>query len=137
MKLNIITLVIIFLGLIFYAAHAGNVPWTPWRIAGVAIAAPAFALLIVARLQLGRAFSVRAKASILVTSGIYSRIRNPIYVFSTFMVLGIIMWTENPWLLLFLAVVIPMQILRARKEQAVLEEKFGEEYLAYKRQTWF
>ena len=137
MKLNVITLVIAFIGLIIFAATMGQVPWTPWRIAGIAIATPAFALLVVARLQLGRAFSLRPKASILVTSGIYSRIRNPIYVFSTFMLLGIIMWTENPWLLLFLAVVIPMQILRARKEQAVLQEKFGEEYLAYKRQTWF
>lgn len=136
MKLNVITLAIIFVGLFFFVAHAANLPWTPNRIAGLAIAAPAFVGLIVARMQLGAAFSVRPKASFLVTSGIYSRIRNPIYLFSTLMLLGLIIWTGRPWLLFFLAVLIPMQILRARKEQTVLAEKFGEEYAAYKRQTW-
>lgn len=103
----------------------------------MAIAVPAFAMLIVARLQLGSSFSVRAKASVLVTSGIYSRIRNPIYLFSAIMLLGLAIWYGHPWLILFLVILVPMQVLRARKEQAVLAEKFGEEYQAYKRQTWF
>ena len=137
MKLNVITLVIIFIGVIFFAMHAMAAPWTPMRIAGLAIATPAFAALIVARLQLGRAFSVRAKASTLVTSGIYSRIRNPIYVFSAIMLVGLVIWFGDLRLLLFLIILVPMQFLRARKEQAVLAEKFGEEYQAYKRQTWF
>jgi len=137
LKLNVITLVIIFIGLFLFMAHAAHLPWTPNRIAGLAIAAPAFLGLILARFQLGRAFSVRPKASFLVTSGIYSRIRNPIYVFSTIMLLGLIIWTGRLWLLLILAILIPMQVLRARKEQAVLTEKFGDEYMAYKRQTWF
>jgi protein-S-isoprenylcysteine O-methyltransferase Ste14 len=34
-------------------------------------------------------------------------------------------------------VLIPMQIVRARKEARVLEEKFGEEYRAYRARTWF
>lgn len=137
MKLNVITLVVVFAGLCWFVPHAAALPWTPWRIAGVAIALPAFVLVIVSRLQLGRAFSVTAKASVLITSGIYSRIRNPIYVFSTIMMLGVIIWTGRPRLLLFLAVVVPLQIFRSRREGAVLEEKFGDEYLAYKRQTWF
>ena len=136
LKLNVITLAIIFIGLFLFIGHAAHLPWTPNRIAGLAIAAPAFVGLITARMQLGAAFSVRPKASFLVTSGIYSRIRNPIYVFSTLMLLGLIIWTGRPWLLVFLALLVPMQILRARKEQAVLAEKFGEEYAEYKRQTW-
>ncbi len=137
MKSNVISLAIIFVGLIFFALDAASLPWTPWRIAGIAIALPAFVLLIVSRIVLGRAFSVRAEAKVLVTSGIYSRIRNPIYVFSTIVILGLIIWTGRPWLLLVLAVLVPMQIYRSRKEQEVLAEKFGDEYLAYKRQTWF
>ena len=125
------------MGLIIFASNAASLPWTPWRIAGIAIALPALVLLVVSRIELGRAFSVSAKASILVTSGIYSRIRNPIYVFSTMMLFGLIIWTGRPWLLLLLAVLVPLQYFRSRKEQAVLAEKFGEEYLAYKRQTWF
>lgn len=137
MKLNVITLAIISVGLFLFMAHASNLPWTPNRIAGLAIAAPAFVGLIVARMQLGSAFSLRPKASFLVTSGIYSRIRNPIYVFSTFMLLGLIIWTGRPWLLAILALLVPVQILRARREQAVLAEKFGDQYAAYKRKTWF
>jgi protein-S-isoprenylcysteine O-methyltransferase Ste14 len=137
LKANVISLAIIFVGLFVFASNAAALPWTPWRIAGIAIALPAFVVLIISRIELGRAFSVRAKASVLVTSGIYSRIRNPIYVFSTILMLALIIWTGRPWLLLFLVVLVPMQVYRSKKEQAVLAEKFGDEYLAYKRQTWF
>jgi protein-S-isoprenylcysteine O-methyltransferase Ste14 len=135
MKLNIITLVMIGLGLIILAMYSPQLYAV--RIVGIAIGFPALLLLVVARLQLGGAFSVRAKATTLVTSGLYSRIRNPIYLFSAFVVLGLIIWSERPWLLLILLVLIPMQIVRARKEQQVLEEKFGAAYLEYKQKTWF
>ena len=53
------------------------------------------------------------------------------------MILGIIIWTARPSLLLFLAILIPLQVMRSRKEERVLTEKFGTEYLEYKRKTWF
>lgn len=137
MKLNVITLAIIgVFGVIFFREALG-MPWTPSRIIGLAIAAPAILLVILARIQLGRAFSVRAKATTLVTSGLYSRIRNPIYTFSALFILGIIIWAGQPWFLLFFAVLIPVQVYRSRKESEVLEAKFGAEYLEYKRKTWF
>jgi protein-S-isoprenylcysteine O-methyltransferase Ste14 len=102
----------------------------------MAIAVPAFLLFAAARIELGRAFSVRAKATTLVTTGVYSRIRNPIYFFAV-MILRIIIWTGRPWLLLLLAALIPLQVVRSRKEERVLTEKFGAEYLGYKRKTWF
>lgn len=137
LKLNIITLAIIALGIVLFLWHAVQLPWTPYRIAGFAIAIPALLLLVLARIQLGRAFSLRAKASNLVTTGLYSHIRNPIYVFGALIFLGIIIWTGRPWLLLILAVLVPMQIYRARQESKVLEARFGAEYLEYKRKTWF
>jgi protein-S-isoprenylcysteine O-methyltransferase Ste14 len=137
LKLNVITLLIVGVALIWIVPHVLAVPLTPWRVAGIAIALPAFLLVVVSRIQLGGAFSATAKATVLVTSGIYSRIRNPIYVFSTIMLLGIIIWTGRPWLLLFLCVIVPMQIFRSRNEAVVLAEKFGDEYLAYKQRTWF
>jgi protein-S-isoprenylcysteine O-methyltransferase Ste14 len=137
MKLNVITLIaIVLIGVLFFQ-HATGLPWTTTRIIGVAIAAPALFLLITARIQLGRAFSVRAKASNLVTAGIYSRIRNPIYVFSALFILGIIIWTGRPWFLLILVILVPIQIYRSRKEAQVLETKFGTEYAEYRRRTWF
>lgn len=137
MRLNIITLAIIAVFAVFFLRHALEMPWTPYRMVGLAIAAPALLLLVLARIQLGRAFSVQAKATTLVTSGLYSRIRNPIYFFGSFLILGIILWTGRPILLLLLAVLIPVQIYRSRKESAVLEAKFGAEYVEYKRKTWF
>lgn len=137
MKLNIITLAIIVVAAICFALGASRLAWTPWRIAGVAIIAPAFLLLVVARLQLGRAFSIEAKASTLVTAGLYARIRNPIYVFGALLVLGVIVFSGQPWFLLAMAVLIPMQVVRSRRESRVLEEKFGAAYVEYKRKTWF
>jgi protein-S-isoprenylcysteine O-methyltransferase Ste14 len=112
-------------------------PWTAWQIAGLAIGLPAAALLVLARIQLGRAFSVQAKASTLVTSGIYARIRNPIYVFGGLFIAGLIMFAHRPWGLLIFVVYIPVQLLRKRQEERVLEAKFGDVYRDYKRKTWF
>ncbi|MGH8288363.1 MAG: methyltransferase family protein [Steroidobacteraceae bacterium] len=137
MKLNLLTLAAAIIGLALYAMHAQHLPWTAWRIAGIAIAAPAFVLFVAARIELGRAFSVQAKATTLVTSGVYSRIRNPIYVFGALLILGIIIWTGRPLLLLLFVVLIPLQLVRARREERVLTAKFGAAYLEYKKKTWF
>jgi protein-S-isoprenylcysteine O-methyltransferase Ste14 len=137
LKLNIITFAIIVVGAILFFSQALGLPWTTERIIGLGIALPSLLLVLTARVQLGRAFSVRAKATHLVTSGLYSRVRNPIYVFSCLFILGIIIWADEPWFLLIFAVIMPMQIYRARKESEVLQAKFGAEYLDYKRKTWF
>ncbi|HXR97467.1 MAG TPA: isoprenylcysteine carboxylmethyltransferase family protein [Terriglobales bacterium] len=137
MKLNIGTLALAFVAALIVIRYSAGQPWTAWHIAGLAIALPAFVLFIMARLQLGAAFSIQAKASTLVTTGIYGRIRNPIYVFGGLMIAGGIIWAQRPWLLLVFVVLIPMQVLRTRKEEQVLEAKFGATYLAYKQKTWF
>jgi len=137
MKLNIATLALITVAAVLLGMRAMQLPWTLSHITGIAIAAPAFLLLVVARLQLGRAFSVEAKATTLVTTGLYSRIRNPIYVFGGLMIVGIIIWFQKPLFLLCFVILIPMQIIRSRKEEKVLAEKFGSAYQDYKQKTWF
>ena len=137
MKLNMITLAVVAVFAVLFFRQAAEMSWTPMRIVGITIAASALILLVVARFQLGKAFSVRAKASTLVTSGLYSRIRNPIYIFGSLFILGVIIWTGRPWLLLGFAAIIPMQIYRSRKESEALESKFGDEYREYKQSTWF
>ena len=137
MKLNALTLALLLAALFLLFRYAWGQPWTPWRIVGLAIAAPAFVLFVLARVQLGSAFSVRAKASELVTTGIYARIRNPIYVFGGLLVAGGFIWAHRPWLLLIFALLIPLQWIRVRKEEQVLEAKFGNAYRDYKRKTWF
>ena len=113
---------------------------TPWNWAhwlGLAIATPAVVLLFMARSELGRSFSVTPQARQLVSHGIYSKIRNPIYVFSAMLIFGFLLALQKPIVFLLLAILIPVQIFRARQESKVLEEKFGDEYRQYKRSTWF
>jgi protein-S-isoprenylcysteine O-methyltransferase Ste14 len=107
------------------------------RWLGLALASIGLAGVILARLTLGQSFSLAPKARALVTTGIYSKIRNPIYVSGEIVLIGMALMLWQRSLLFFLLIVIPIQVLRARKEARVLEEKFGEEYRAYRRGTWF
>jgi protein-S-isoprenylcysteine O-methyltransferase Ste14 len=93
--------------------------------------------VILSRFTLGRSFSITPKATALVTTGIYSRIRNPIYVSGMFFVTGAVLMIGRPEGLAVLLVLIPMQIIRARREAAVLEAKFGDAYREYRKRTWF
>jgi protein-S-isoprenylcysteine O-methyltransferase Ste14 len=111
--------------------------WTPLRIVGLCLVAIGFVLWTVARLQLGASFAVTAQAKSLVTHGLYAKIRNPIYVFGSFVVAGaMLVFLQPGWLLIF-ALLIPLQIWRAKRESAALEAAFGEQYRKYRAGTWF
>lgn len=137
MKLNVVTLALVAAAALVFAQDVWGVPWTPMRVAGLALTIPSFVLFVLARMQLGRAFSVRAKATTLVTTGVYARIRNPIYVFGGLMLAGAMLWAGQPRLLPCFVVLVPLQVYRSRKEARVLEETFGAAYLEYRRKTWF
>ena len=109
------------------------------RWIGLALSLLGLVGVIVARYTLGRSFSVAAKATELVTTGIYSRIRNPIYVSGAILMVGLIVMVRRPafWLVLAIVIIIPTQILRARREARVLEAKFGDAYRQYRERTWF
>jgi protein-S-isoprenylcysteine O-methyltransferase Ste14 len=136
LKLNYLTLALFVVLAILFATNVQWLPLDSMRIVGLCIAIPSFALFILARIQLGRSFSVEAKATALVTTGLYSRIRNPIYFFGAMMMVGVIVWADKPLLFLVFVILIPLQIYRTRQEERVLTEKFGEAYLEYKRKTW-
>ena len=111
--------------------------WTMINVIGLCLLAAGFVMWTVARFQLGKSLAVTAQAKQLVTRGLYSRIRNPIYVFGSCVIAGLILTLGRPlWLLVFL-LIIPLQIWRARKETQVLEAKFGDEYRKYRAGTWF
>lgn len=137
MRANILSLVLLVAALCLFVPQFLHQPWTSLRIAGAMVAVASLSLIVTARFQLGRAFSLRAKATRLVTTGLYARIRNPIYIFGCFFFLGLAMFIPAWWLLLALVIVIPIQIVRARREAAVLEATFGDEYRRYRQQTWF
>jgi protein-S-isoprenylcysteine O-methyltransferase Ste14 len=112
-------------------------PWDLQRVIGSALMVVGIAGIVTARYQLGKSFAMRAKAYELVTHGIYSKIRNPIYVSGAVMLAGFILVLHRPMLWLVLLALIIMQTLRARREAQVLEAAFGDAYREYRRKTWF
>jgi protein-S-isoprenylcysteine O-methyltransferase Ste14 len=110
--------------------------WTAVPIAGMCLMLLGFVLWTIARFQLGKSLTVTAQAKKLITSGLYSKFRNPIYLFASAVVAGAILAIDRPlWLLIFV-VFIPFQIWRGRKEADVLEASFGDEYRRYRDTTW-
>lgn len=111
--------------------------WTITQIIYLLITLFGLVLLTTARIQLGTSFSLTPQARKLVTRGLYSRVRHPVYVFGSIAILGLFLYMNRPLLLLVFILILPMQILRARAEERVLEARFGDEYRAYKASTWF
>ncbi len=137
MKTNLLTLALAVLLLALVLAHAREVVWSTPKVIGAVIAGVSFPLFVLARLQLGSSFSFTAKASRLITTGLYSRIRNPIYVFGGLFGVGLSLFVSVWGPLVLALVLVPLQIARARREEQVLADAFGEEYERYKSKTWF
>jgi protein-S-isoprenylcysteine O-methyltransferase Ste14 len=128
--------VVFFVGLYIYCLFHPRHHWQ--YTAGMIVATAGYALWIVARLQLGKSFTARAEARELVTTGLYSKFRNPIYVFSTMgiVAMGLAMrWYADG--VAFLVLISIFQWVRARKEAEILEAKFGDAYRQYRARTWF
>lgn len=111
--------------------------WDARHVIGMATAAVGFALWLTARLQLGKSFAVRPQARALVTRGVYSKFRNPIYLFGGLAYGGLLIAWGKVIPLVFFVLFYPLyQYLRVRKEAEVLEKAFGDEYRRYKARTW-
>ena len=111
--------------------------WNAARWTGLMIALPAAVTLLVTRFQLGKSFSVMPQARELVTHGIFSKIRNPIYIFGAIFVLGFLVSLQIRYSYVVLVIGIPLQMVRAHQEAKVLEQKFGDAYREYRKSTWF
>jgi protein-S-isoprenylcysteine O-methyltransferase Ste14 len=137
-KLYVFTaLQVVALGVLAWILVTWKTPWNAQRYAGTVLVGMGAMGVVIARYQLGKSFSIRPQAHALVTTGIYSKIRNPIYVFGTVMLTGLVLVLQKPDLWILLAVVVVAQTIRARKEARVLEAAFGEGYREYRQRTWF
>ncbi len=111
--------------------------WDGQRYFGLVLMLAGMAGIATARYQLGSAFAIRPEAHRLVTHGLYSKIRNPIYVFGSALVAGFVLLLHRQSLWLLFVFIVVGQTIRAHREAQVLEAAFGDEYREYRRKTWF
>jgi protein-S-isoprenylcysteine O-methyltransferase Ste14 len=124
-------------GVLFWLLCTFPSPWNLQRYAGTVLAVIGVVGVAVARYQLGKSFAIKAEAHELVTTGVYSKIRNPIYLFGTVMITGLVLILQRPSAWIFMVAVIVGQTIRAHREAGVLEAAFGDAYREYRRKTWF
>jgi protein-S-isoprenylcysteine O-methyltransferase Ste14 len=111
--------------------------WLSWL--GVGLMAAALAMLLWVQLALGANFNtilgVRERHT-LVTHGPYRWVRHPMYVVLFLYLLSILLVTSNLLIGGFLLVSFLFTIgTRVAKEEAILEEAYGEAYRIYKSRT--
>ena len=136
MALRIVVLAAPLVLLGWLISDSRNGSWDAMRTAGFGLIASGLVLMLIARLQLGDSFSITPQAKRLVTGGIYSVVRHPVYLTGIIAMAGLALYKERPEFLLAVALVGFMQFRRSRAEERVLEEKFGQEYRDYRNRTW-
>jgi protein-S-isoprenylcysteine O-methyltransferase Ste14 len=104
---------------------------------GISIGLPSLVLMLVSRRQLGDSFSLMPEARKLVTTGLYSRIQHPLYVFLDLFLIAVIVTSGWAILLWIWGILIVMQTLQSRREEKILLAAFGDEYKTYQNRTWF
>lgn len=119
-----------------YFSYFQHPDWSCFNYCGAIIFLLSYMLWFLARIQLGMSFSIDARASTLVTHGMYSRCRHPIYIFSTLGVAGYLMLIGKTSWLWFVLILCPVQWVRAQREMNVLREKFGQQYEDYEQEVW-
>ena len=92
------------------------------------------AFSIIAVGTLGRSFSIMAEARRLVTRGVYSIVRHPLYLAEEIAVLGIVVKVFSLPAVLLLTLHVAIQIRRMENEETVLKNAFPE-YETYMVQT--
>ena len=137
MKLRWIDIAVYLIYLAFFGLAVVAGPRGTLSYVALCLSVACSVLWFVARWQLGDAFSIAPEARQLLTRGLYSRIRHPIYVFGTLAFLFVALALQGWPALIIWVVVILIQGVRVRREERVMAETFGEEYTAYRSKTWF
>jgi protein-S-isoprenylcysteine O-methyltransferase Ste14 len=104
---------------------------------GLFLMIPSIVFYVMVRIQSGSSLSAFANPNKFSTEGIFKRIRHPVSFFGFIILLGIIFLLQNFYLIIIWFALIFAQYRKNKNEEKVLEDKFGEQYLEYKKNTWF
>lgn len=132
---GVILLIILFLSIIFRHQFNGG----EYLLAiGFIIVAIGVVIVIIGIMTLGEYFTTSINPKGLVTHGIYSKIRHPMFIGAILVYLGIEFIFQSIYgLLLVIFVLIPFYIYSAIEEEKMLLKKFKDKYTAYKKKTLF
>jgi protein-S-isoprenylcysteine O-methyltransferase Ste14 len=106
------------------------------RLMGIIVGIASLALVMLGLIHLGKSFSVKAKASALVTTGLYSKIEHPLYFFLDLFLAALIAFLGMPILLPAWGVLVAIHLITCRHEEKILAAAFGVEYESYRSRTW-
>ena len=110
-----------------------------WRLPGIILVVAGVALIadFVTRFRrAGTTIRPDQASTSLVTTGAFRFTRNPAYLGWVVIYLGASLWLNSLWPLLILPlVIISVQGFVIRREEWFLEQKFGDEYRAYKQRV--
>lgn len=135
--INVLLTIVVAACAAFLFWRFAPLPLDVLQLVGLLLFLVGFTLWTVARFQLGAALTVTAQARQLVNRGLYAKIRNPIYVFGSTLIAGLVLLLHRPLWLLILVALAPLQVWRARTEAKLLESSFGDQYRLYRESTWF
>lgn len=113
-----------------------------WAVAGIVLYLAAASLFLSSveaarRVPLARAMVDDPMPASLVTTGPFSLIRHPLYLSYTMAWLAAPIATHGPVAGLFTVVAIAIYVIAARREEQLLEERFGEAYREYRTTTGY
>ena len=107
------------------------------QVTGIFLLVSGMVISIVSRLNLWHSYHYIPTAKKLITSGLYRYFSHPMYVGNQIFFFGFAMVMGSIWGVIIAAVLIlPIHIVRATWEEKVLVEKFGTEYIEYKKKVW-
>lgn len=107
-----------------------------FAVIGASMAILDMAIWIIGKMTLGEYFTTSVHPKGLVTKGIYAKITHPMYYGGIIIYIGVGLFLKSlVGLALTVAVIVPMLLYFARKENSLLHEKYKEKYSAYKTKT--